>query len=399
MKLDKILIRGSVVLLIFFGIYNFLNFMFHFSMARLLGVEEFGTLSALYAIIYMLGIFTESIQLVFTKFSSGEQNKSKIKGMLKASSKKFFVYSLVIFMLYAIATIKISDLMKIDYPLMLLNGLMIFLAFSLPLTRGIIQGKKRFRALGANMVSESAFKLVISLILVFLGWGVYGAIIGTLIGTGTALALSFVSLGDIMSSKSGHIKKQEKYSLPSFIIIFSILAFYSIDVIIAKIVFSDGLAGAYSIASILAKTIFLGTQPISRAMFPISSENELKKNKSEGVFYNAFGLLIVPLFIGLVLFFFFPSFIVWIFSGKVILESSSIFFYLSIGFVFIYINNLVLLYKLSLGKVKNYQYLPVFLILEVFLLYYFSANLFQFSIAFVTASAAFLWGTIVILRD
>ena len=111
MKLDKILIRGSVVLLIFFGIYNFLNFMFHFSMARLLGVEEFGTLSALYAIIYMLGIFTESIQLVFTKFSSGEQNKSKIKGMLKASSKKFFVYSLVIFMLYAIATIKISDLM------------------------------------------------------------------------------------------------------------------------------------------------------------------------------------------------------------------------------------------------------------------------------------------------
>ncbi len=399
MKLNKILIRGSIVLLVFFGIYNFLNFMFHFSMARLLGVEEFGTLSALYAIIYMLGIFTESIQLVFTKFSSGEKNNGKIKGMLKSSSKKFFVYSLVIFMIYAIATIKISDLMKIDYPLMILNGLMIFLAFSLPLTRGIIQGKKRFRALGANMVSESAFKLVISLILVFLGWGVYGAIIGTLIGTGTALLLSFVSLGDIMGSKSEHIKKREKYSLPSFIIIFSILAFYSIDVIIAKIVFSEGLAGAYSIASILAKTIFLGTQPISRAMFPISSENELKKNKSEGVFYNAFGLLMVPLFIGLILFFLFPSFIVWIFSGKVILESSSILFYLSIGIVFLSINNLVLLYKLSLGRVKNYQYLPIFLILEIFLLYYFSANLFQFSIAFVTASAAFLWGTIAFLRD
>jgi len=401
MQINKNLVKGSIVLLIAFNIYNALNFFFHFAMVRMMTVVEYGVLASLFSIIYILAVFTESIQTVITKYTTEENNKGKLKNILKKSLKRSLFISLGLFLIYLVIAIPFSSLLKIDYKLMALNGTIIILAFLSPISRGILQGKKKFTALGFNMIIESLVKFFLAIFLVYIGWAVYGAIIGTIIGVITALVLSFININDIIKVKEENASTEGIYSYtkPTFIIILIILMFYSIDIIIAKIFFSEEIAGVYAIASILAKTIFFGTQPISRAMFPLSAENHNDKKKSENVFMNAFALFTIGIAVALLAFYFFPNLILKIFSGKDLPASASILFYLGIAISFISLANLILLYKLSLGKIKGHLYLFIFIIAEVLLLSWFSDNIFQFSIAFITASAAFLWGSIFLMNE
>lgn len=401
MQINKGIVKGSITLLIAFNIYNALNFFFHFAMVRMMSVAEYGILASLFSVIYILAVFTESIQTVITKYTANESDNGKLKNILRKSFRKSIFAAILLFVVYIFIAIPLSSLMKIDYKLMILNGSMIILAFLSPITRGILQGKKKFNALGFNMIIESVSKFVIALVLVFIGLSVYGAIIGTIFGVGIALGLSFLNISDIMKAKEekASTKGIYGYTKPTFLIMLAILAFYSIDIIIAKIFFPEEIAGAYAIASILAKIIFFGTQPIGRAMFPISAENNLGEKKSNNVFMNAFFILLLGIIVALAVFYFFPDFIIKIFSGKEIPESAGILFYLGIAISLISFANLVLLHKLSLGKVKGYGYLFIFLILEIFLLSWFSKDLMQFSIAFITASAALLWGSIMLVNE
>ncbi|MDO8509307.1 MAG: oligosaccharide flippase family protein [Nanoarchaeota archaeon] len=401
MQINKSLVKGSIVLLIAFNIYNALNFFFHFAMVRIMSVVEYGVLASLFSIIYILAVFTESIQTIITKYTAKEENIGKIKNIFKKSFKKAFLVSIFLFGIYCILAIPLAHYMKIDYPLMILNGTIIILAFLSPIGRGILQGKKKFSALGINMIIESLGKFILALLFVYWGWSVYGAITATILGVIIALLLSFINISDILK------KKEEKaqtegiygYTKPTFFIMMAILVFYSIDIIMAKIFFPDDLAGAYAIASILAKTIFFGTQPIGRAMFPLTAENNENKKKSENLFGNSLVILAIGIITALALFYFIPDLIIKVFSGKEVIESSAILFYLGISMSLMSISNLILLYKLSLGKIKGYFLLYVFIALEIFLLSWFSNDLVQFSLALVAASTAFLWGSIVLVDD
>lgn len=404
-RLNSGLIKGSFILLVAFNIFNALNFFFHFAMARLLSVGEYGIFLTLFMIIYILGVFTESIQLVITKYTSKEEDNGKLKNIFKKTIKKSSFVAFFILLAYLVFAIPLSVyLFKIDYFLMALTGLMLADAFLIPVTRGVLQGRKRFFSLGANMVVESSVKLILAIIFVYLGLKVYGAILGTIIGVFIAFGFSIFSIRDILKSdeKSAETTGIYGYTRPTFFVILVILLFFTIDVFIVKVFFNEEIAGVYAIASILAKTIFFGTQPISKAMFPLSAESNLNKKKSENVFYNALGILLVAVTIALFLFYFFSDIIIRVFSGRYIPEAASILFYLGIAIGFLSLANLVLLYKLSLGKTKGYVYLIIFAVLDIVLLILFSiffmTTLFQFAIAFISAMAAFFWASVLFLN-
>jgi len=401
MKVNGDLMKGSFILLFSFGVYNFLNFIFQFSMARMLNLSDYGILAALFSIIYMLTVFTESIQIIIMKYSSNESSAGKLKYLIHKSLNKSFIVALFLFGIYLIISLLLKSLLDIPYYLLAFNGLIIFSSLFLPITRGVLQGRKLFGSLGLNMIYESSLKLIFAVFFVFIGWNVFGAIAGTILGVGFAFGLSFIPLKRILFKKKVHFKTEGvyEYAKPAFFITLIIVMFYSIDIIIAKIVFSSELAGAYAISSILSKSIFWGTQPISRVMFPLVSKGKSNNKESGTIFTNAFVFLITLIVIALGIFHFFPGLIIKIFSGKEIVESIGILFILGLGTSVISIANLVLLYKLSLNKTKGYAYLFLFVLIEAFLLFYFSANLFQFSIAFMTSSFALLWASLFMLNE
>jgi O-antigen/teichoic acid export membrane protein len=364
-------------------------------MARFLSVENYGVLATLFAMIYIFDVFKESIQTVITKYSSKENNLGKLKDIFNRSTHKAIIISSIVFSLYLILSLILSPMLKIDYSILAINGLLIFTSSLIPISRGIMLGKKMFKSLGLNMIVESSLKLILAILLVSIGWAVYGAITATLIGAFLAFFFSLPSIKEITNAKIVKAKTLGiySYSIPVFFITAIIIIFYSLDVIIAKIVFSSEVAGYYALASILGKTIFWGTQPISRAMFPLSAENKSKKS----LFLNAFFMLLGLIAIALILFYFFPDLILSVFSGKEdISQASSILFLIGLAFSIQSITNLILLYKLSLGNIKGYIYFVLFILIEVGVLFTLSSSLIEFSLAYILASLIFMLGALIL---
>lgn len=401
MKIHKGVIKGSLILLISTGLASFLHFFYQIIMARMLTLAEYGILAVLSSIIYVMLMFSESIQTIIVRQATLEKEEPRLKNILKKSLRKAFFVSILFFAIYLILSVALSFLLKINYLLLAFTGLIIFSVFFLPISRGMMQARAQFKPLGFNMIIEGVGKLAFGIIFVYMGFKVYGSILGIFLGGIIAFFFSFLSLKNIIKAKEEKLERPEIYSYakPAFLITFIAVFFYSIDIIIARIFFSPEIVGSYAIASILSKAIFWGTLPISKAMFPLSANNQKMKEKSENVFYNSLLMVLACIFAALFIFYFFPNFVVRIFAGENIELAVGILFYLGIGTSLISAANLILLYKLSLGKTKNYLYLIFPAIIEIFLLVFFSKNVFQYSIAFITASAIFLFSAISMMND
>jgi len=178
-KVFNNILGGSFLLLITINIFFVLNYFFHFTMARMLPIEQYGILVTLYSIIYITAVFSESIQLVISKYTT-EKNDGEVKNLIKKSSIRSFKISFYLFLVYLVIAYPLSIILKIGYPLVALTGTIIFSSFLLPITRGVLQGKKRFGSLGFNMISEAVVKLSSAVFLVMVGWMIYGAIVATL---------------------------------------------------------------------------------------------------------------------------------------------------------------------------------------------------------------------------
>lgn len=398
--MNKSLVRGSLVLLILFNVFNLLNFIFQFSMARMLTTAEYGILATLFSIVYILTVFSESIQTVIAKYTSYENDDGKTKNILIRSLRTAAIFASIFFLVFVLLSFLLSAILKIHSGLPVIIGITIFSAFLAPITRGVMQGKKRFYSLGINMVIEGGIKLILAVLFVALGFAIWGAVTAVVLGAVFASLLSILPLSKIFHSKQKRAEVENiwRYSLPVFATTLVVVLFCNIDIIIAKAVFPAETVGAYAIAAILAKILFVGTVPISKAMFPLSSENHANNKNSKRIFFNSLALLFVIAIVFITLIYFLKDLIIYLFAGRSVSLSAEILVYISIAMAFTSIANLVLLYKLSVGKVRGYVYLFIFILLEIGIMTHFSQDLNSFSIAFIISAVAFLIGSIILMN-
>ncbi len=425
MKLNRALLNGSIVLVITFGIFNILNYFYHFSMIRSLSLADYGLLATLFAIIYIVSIFAESIQTILAKYAASENDGGKLKNLFRRSIKKATSFAILLFIAYILGIVLLKygsifivakliglphgtrilfeKLGNLPLGLVIFNGIIILGIFLSSVGRGIMQGKKMFGRLGVSMIIEGIIKLVLGVFFVYLGWRVYGALLGPIIGAFVAFIYTFIALAPIRKMQEKRISTPEiyKYSWPVFITTLTVLIFYNLDIIIANIVFDRDTVGLYAITSLIAKTIFFVTQPINRAMFPLAAEQKIKSAKKDN--YNVLTWacisILLCVIIGLIALHLFPEFIILIATGKSLPSIESLLFYAAIGTSLLSFANTWILYQLSQGKVRHAALFPIFLVVEAVLLYTFSANLLEFVLAFMASSAIFLWGSIVLLKE
>ena len=397
MKLDKEIIRGSAVLMIGFGAYNLLHFLFQFFMARYLTVAEYSILASVFVIVYISSVFSESIQNFMVKYTSQESDQGKLKNLIARIFRKMRRLSLIIIGAYLLIIIGLSRLLKIDYWLLSLGGIIIIFALFIPITRGLMQGRKKFRSLSINMMSEAGIKLIVGTGLVLLGFGVWGALMGVILASILSFVFSKGQLKDIYSSEEKRIETKESYAYiaPTFVLTAVVVIFYSLDVWIARIFFSPEVSGAYALASLLGKIIFWGTIPISKAMMPVSSSAD--KEKTKHVFPTALTFILLAISLALFVFWLFPEWIIKIFSGKDVEIASNILIYEGLSFGIISIANIILIYNLAINKTKKYGIMVIPLILEVAILSLFRSDILVFAKSFLVVSIVFLVSSLVFM--
>lgn len=395
-------IRGSIILFVTFGIFNVLNFIFQSSMARMLGPIEYGVFAAITAIIYFVATLSESVQIIVAKYTSAFNVEKKIgkihylinkifgRGM--KTSVKIFLFLIPFFILF-------SYFLKINIFLVLLTGSMIFSIFLLPVTRGVMQGMKKFDVLGINMILEGILKVIISIILVLSGIGVYGAVMGIIGGTLIAFLISLISIKDVLNGKKedADISKIYSYSPSVLYAIFIILLMQSLDVLIAKSIFTAELAGQYAVANLMGKIIFFGTVAISKTMLPLSAERFEKGVKTNKLFNKALILTLLLCVSTIAIYGIFSELVVTILFGEEYLEISSIILNIAIAFTFISLANLIFTYGISINKQIKWYFLVLFILTHVILLIIFSQNIYNYSIAMVISGLVLFLGSLFII--
>lgn len=351
------LLQGSIILFIMINIFNLLNYFFHFLMVRLLEPAEYGILATLMAIVFILIIPSESIQTIVSRYTSKfykENEFGKIRTLFEKSILKGIKIAMIIFVIYTIISPLLSLILKIPVNLLLITGSIILPTFILPIGKGILQGTKSFYALGSNSILEGTIKLVLAFILVYIGLNVLGAISAVVLAMFLAFLASIFSFRYIFKYKKDFLKIEGiySYSLAVFILIALVTVLLSIDVIIAKIIFPPELVGKYAVASIIGKMIFFGTQPISKTMFPITSEKSDRKEDSGDILKKSLLLIILIVIPALLIFLFLPDFFVGILFGISYLDISNLIIWTGISFTLLSLSNLFLMSALAQRTVK-----------------------------------------------
>lgn len=359
------LLGGSALLLVTLNLANALHFVFHIAMARMLGPAGYGALAALLAILYVLNVFAESVQTVVARYASREPAPGRLHDLLRRALRKGGRATVAMLLLYLAAAVPLGRWLRIPYPLMALFALSLVGVGLLPIHRGALQGRKRFGGLGLNMIWEVLAKLGIGIGLVWAGAGEYGAVAGVSLALCFAFAVSFLPLREVYRAPVEAVAVPDiyRYSLPVFVVTATVMGFYSLDVLLARAFFPDVAAGGYAVASFLGKSILLGTAPVTKAMFPISTQAQGRGGAGR-VLAGTLGILAVCVAPVIAAFALFPEPLVRAVGGQAYQQAAGLVLPLGIAMTLMSFSNALLLYRLSTGSLRFYAWLPVLIPLE-----------------------------------
>ncbi len=403
------LVRGSFILFVMINLFNVFNYVFHLVMARMLGPAGYGIFATLMSFVLIYGIPSEAIQTVISRETSKlnvKKEYGKMKGLMNGSIKFYWKIALGVFLIFTILSLLFSKELEIKLILFIITGLIIFPFFIIPITRGIMQGRKKFTQLGWTFFLESILKLIIASTLVYLGLSTLGAMIGVVIAVFLILLLSFHLIKEVRQAKKEKINaaKIHREHLNTWLLVVLTIVFFSLDIIIAKAVFPEELAGKYAVISMIGKMIFYGTSAIGKAMLPISSQRHDEKKESGKIFMKSIGITAAICLAALIVVAIKPELIVRILFGGAYTDVSSSLIYSIIAFSILSISNIMCLYAIAKNKITKIPkkiFITIFsviLAIEVVSLAISKSSINQFLISFIIANIVFLLFSIYLAR-
>ncbi|MCL4417836.1 MAG: oligosaccharide flippase family protein [Actinobacteria bacterium] len=350
------LFSGSVTMIIGSNTVNVINYIYHFVLGRLLGPAGYGELVALISVIGLLGVIPGSLSLVIIKSVSAAKDQDQITILTDWLKDRSFKISLFLFILIAIVSPLIVSFLRVSQIwYVLLIG--ISFLFSLPalVNRSILQGLLKFKAAIVSILVENAAKLILAAVLVYVGFGIGGAVMGLVVAVILGWYLSEIYLKHPKVDKNASVQDMRSmvlFALPVMIQSFAITSLYSSDVILVKHFFSSHDAGIYSAISTLGKIIFFGAGPIGAVMFPIVARRQSRGEDYKRVFvYSSLATIILSVVI-LLIYWMLPSFVITLLYNSSYLEAKNLLFWFGLFMSLFTLSSLLINYSLSLGRTK-----------------------------------------------
>jgi len=158
-----------------------------------------------------------------------------------------------------------------------------------PVNLGTLQGLHRFGYVGGTTILGSVSKLGLGMLLVYLGWGVYGALASLSLAGLAVLGLSAFALKALWTpakeKKSGvSWREMFSYGLPAAGASLCFMALSNIDMVLVRHYFSPEEAGIYAAAGVLGRVVLYAPGAIVLVLFPMMARSHAKNG-------NAFRLL------------------------------------------------------------------------------------------------------------
>ncbi|MDP3724318.1 MAG: hypothetical protein Q8R11_01650 [bacterium] len=275
--------RWSAAFIVGSFVFNVFNYLFTVVMGSLMSVASFGALNATWAVFLLLSSMpTGTIGTLSTRITSrlfGKRQKGGIARLLTSWYRWILFGSVVL----AVGLIGIS--MLFDLPR---RPAATFLAIALPLallsslTNAVVQGTQRFSWNVAGMVGQPFLKLVASVVLVLLGFGLGGVYVGILCSFLVAHVVTLFALRDFFQRQHDHETPEDKTwqdVLPVVSATLGLTMLGTIDMIAVKQLFSPQDVGMYAAAITVSRVVFYVSTPIVSVLFPLLAARHAAKGR------------------------------------------------------------------------------------------------------------------------
>jgi len=398
------LIKGSFYLFIGTILSAFFAFLINLFFARNLSKPDYGVYASLIALITLFTIPAQSLTPIIIRFAGEYHTKGeeeKLKKFYLKMNKLLFIVAIAILAAFLIFSSLIENFLKLDNFLYIpMSGLIIAISYIAIVNTGFLQGQLKFLYISITQISGSIIRIIAGIILIFMGYRVFGAIWASILSFFIVYLLGFFPLKFLFKkTKDIDVKvptnELAKYAVPSTIAILSLSSFISIDVVMVKHFFTPFEAGLYGGLSLIGKVIFYFTGPIPNVMFPLLIKRITKNEPYNKLFFMSMLLVLIPSVLISAFYFLFPAFAVKFFLGTGYLGVSRYIGLFGIYIAVFSLLNLCVNFFLSLRKTLIFIPLLIGSLLQIILISFFHTNFLEVILISLTICSLLLIGFLI----
>lgn len=355
---------------------NIFNYLFQFTMGRVLTTADFGAMNALMALLVISSVPGNVISLTTAKYVSHYRainQLNKVNDLIRQILSLtigiafFFVIVGLLFDKLILRYLNIDN--QVSYIILILSaGLM----FIVPVFLGIMQGSQKFFSLGLATSGQALLKLGIGIGVSLFGFGLTGATSSLLLSALVILViLSFLNKDYVKNQKTNSklfTKEILRYTLPTFIAIICYTIMTNIDIVFVKHYFPQHEAGLYATASIIGRTILYFPGAVVMALFPMISEAESLEADTKPLLIKSLVYTACICGIGALILGIEPRLLVKLMFGSKYLESAYLIKYISLVMVPLALINIMMTYSLAKKETKFIYGLIIGCLAEILLI-------------------------------
>lgn len=354
------------------NIANFIAYLYHLIFGRILGPSLYSELAVVVSLIGLFFALLSFFNLVIMKFvASGDEKQNKI--MYTLLNRKYVIPVGILSLLVFVATPFLSSKLNISTHVLMWVGPTILFMYLFMIHAAFIQGKLRFKQTASLNVINILIRLLMGLLLYYLGFSLAGIAVGIMLSYVLTWALGKRMLGYVAIkgkiTSSTLTKSVLRYSIPVFVTTLSLSAFIAIDVVLVKYFFDPHLSGLYASLSTLGKIIFYGAIPVTFVMFPLVSKKASKNESTIKLFVMSFVLTLSIALAILAIFAIFPNPVINMLFGNKYLEVSPLLAYFGVFSLLYVLDFMMVNYYLSAGKVNAAYLIPFGVVAQIIGIY------------------------------
>ncbi len=309
-----------------------LGYLFQIIMGRMLSVAEYGLFSMLMAVMVVVGAPLATLTMVVSRkvssYRSTQNANNRIHLFYSVNRKVFLAVTiLIISLVFYIEPLQYFLKVESEIHLYLLI-LALLIAFPQAVNNAYLQGLQYFKLLSISVALSTLLKIIFSVVLVWVGFGVSGALGGVVLSSLALFLGTYLVLKPSLRRENKHSYNKNhlsfKSAIPVFLANIAFVIMTQIDMVIVKYYFTEQDAGLYAAASILGKAVLYLPSGIAIALFPMVAENHAEGESSTHLFFQAVGVTAVLCTMGSLLYYYFSEHIIVLLYGPDYIEAAEI---------------------------------------------------------------------------
>jgi len=269
---------------------NVLAYVFYALVSRSIGVEPYGTFSALVAVVLILSTPALIAQMVVAKLSSDlVLDPERLAGLVHAIDRVTLGAAAAAGLALVAASVPLAAFLRISDPLLVtLAGCSLSGAIVLIFLRGVLQGTSQFGAYALSNVVETGAKALLAPVLGLVA-GVRGAIAGTAAGYAIAAVYTFAAA---MPHRRGtpvpfSLRAVARTSASVGLAVFCINFLVLYDGVLAKRYLDAHTTGLYGAASLAGRALYSAIAFVPVVLLPQAALRAARRERTRWLLIQA----------------------------------------------------------------------------------------------------------------